>query len=217
MSVFKELNPIQEHRTQFAFSKREHRARVNIPNMAYWNQHIDIKIPHGSRNHVNVPDTVKITFNLDIESKDKTHSIVNNVGAEYRRFRSLEALVKFSFWFFAIEKVGLWPSAFTVRKRILLQTFSLQYLGVLNKTIISNLPYLDLIWKQTWPTFWIQIWMIFDNLDFVLECFKESHEEAILICYWTVLHCIWNLKRESLDHGLTIFGTIYINNRNTRF
>ena len=35
---------------------------------------------HGSRDHVIVPDTVKITFNLDIESTDKTRSIVNNVG-----------------------------------------------------------------------------------------------------------------------------------------
>ena len=46
----------------------------------YPNRHIYIKIPKGSRNHVIVPDTVKITFNLDIESPDKTRSIVNNVG-----------------------------------------------------------------------------------------------------------------------------------------
>ena len=95
MSVFKELNPIQEHKTQFAFSKREHRARVNIPNMAYWNQHIDIKIPHGSRNHVNVPDTVKITFNLDIESKDKTQSIVNNEAQSIGDFEVLPSLWSF--------------------------------------------------------------------------------------------------------------------------
>ena len=55
-------------------------AKVNIPNIAYPNQHIDIEIPHGSRDHVIVPDTVKITFNFDIESTDKTRSIVNNVG-----------------------------------------------------------------------------------------------------------------------------------------
>ena len=41
-----------------------------MPNIAYPNQHIDIEIPHGSRDHVIVPDTVKITFNLDIESTD---------------------------------------------------------------------------------------------------------------------------------------------------
>ena len=35
---------------------------------------------HGSRDHVIVPDAVKIMFNLDIESRDKARSIVNNVG-----------------------------------------------------------------------------------------------------------------------------------------
>ena len=69
-----------EHRTQFAFQcKIEHIAKVNMPNIAYPNQHINIEIPHGSRDHVIVPDIVKITFNLDIESSDKTRSVVNNV------------------------------------------------------------------------------------------------------------------------------------------
>ena len=36
-------------------------------------------MPDGSRNHVTVPDTIKLTFNLDIESTDKTRIIVNNV------------------------------------------------------------------------------------------------------------------------------------------
>ena len=81
MSVYGELDPMVEHRTQFAFKgKREHIAKVNMPNIAYPNQHIDIEIPHGSRDHVIVPDTVKITFNLDIESTDKARSVVNNVG-----------------------------------------------------------------------------------------------------------------------------------------
>ena len=70
-----------EHRMQFAFKgKREHIAKVNMPNIAYPNQHIDIEIPHGSRDHVIVPDTVKIRFNLDIESSVKAPSVVNNVG-----------------------------------------------------------------------------------------------------------------------------------------
>ena len=70
-----------EYRTQFASKgKREHIAKVNMPNIAYPNQHIDIKIPNSSKGHVIVPDTVKITFNLDIESRDKTRSIMNNVG-----------------------------------------------------------------------------------------------------------------------------------------
>ena len=51
-----------------------------MPNVAYPDQHTDIEIPHGSRDHVIVPDTVKITFNLDIESTDKARSVVNNVG-----------------------------------------------------------------------------------------------------------------------------------------
>ena len=70
-----------EHRTQFAFKdKREHIAKVNMPIIAYLNQHIDIEILHGSRDHVIVPDTIKIMFNVDIESSDKAGSIMNNVG-----------------------------------------------------------------------------------------------------------------------------------------
>ena len=81
MSVYGELDPMVEHRTQFAFKgKREHIAKVNMPNIAYSNQHNRIEIPHGSRDHVIVPGTVKITFNLDIESTNKARSVVNNVG-----------------------------------------------------------------------------------------------------------------------------------------
>ena len=70
-----------EHRIHFAFKgKRERIAKVNMSNIAYPNQHIDIEILHGSRDHVLIPDTVKITFNLDIESTDKARSVVNNVG-----------------------------------------------------------------------------------------------------------------------------------------
>ena len=80
MSVYGELDPMAEHRTQFAFKdKREHIAKLNMPNIAYPNQHIHIEIPHGSRNHVIVPDTVKITFSLDTESTEKARSVVNNV------------------------------------------------------------------------------------------------------------------------------------------
>ena len=81
MSVYGELNPMIEHRVQFAFKgKRKHMTKTNMPNMSYPNQHIDIIIPHGSRDHVIVPDTVKITFNLDNESTDIARSVVNNVG-----------------------------------------------------------------------------------------------------------------------------------------
>ena len=54
--------------------------KVNMPNIAQPNQNNDIEIPHRSRDHVIVPDTVKITFNLDTESTDKARSVVNNVG-----------------------------------------------------------------------------------------------------------------------------------------
>ena len=81
MSVYGELDPMVEHRTQFAFKgKREHIFKVNIPNVAYPSQNIDIEIPHGSRDYVVIPNTVKITFNLDIESTDKARRVVNNVG-----------------------------------------------------------------------------------------------------------------------------------------
>ena len=81
MSIYEELDPMAKHRTQLAFKgKRDHMAKVNMSNIAYPNQHIDIEIRHGSRDHVIVPETVKITFNLDIKSTDKTRSVVNNVG-----------------------------------------------------------------------------------------------------------------------------------------
>ena len=81
MTVYGELDPMAEHRTQFVLKgNREHIAKVNMPNIAYMGQHIDNEIPHGSKDYVIVPDTVKITFNLRIESTDKTHSVVNNVG-----------------------------------------------------------------------------------------------------------------------------------------
>ena len=81
MSIYGELDTMVEHRKQFTFrGKREHIAKVNIPNIVYPSQHIDIEIPHGSQDHVIVPDTVKITFNLDITSRDKARSVVNNVG-----------------------------------------------------------------------------------------------------------------------------------------
>ena len=81
MSVYGELDPMAQHRTQFAFKdKREHIPKVNIPNIAYPSQLIDIDIPHGSRDHVTIPETVKITFNLDTESTDKARSVVDNVG-----------------------------------------------------------------------------------------------------------------------------------------
>ena len=74
------LNKDHEHirrirsygRIQFAFKgKREHIAKINIPNIAYPNQHIDIDIPHGSRDHIIIPDIIKIMFNLDINQQTR--------------------------------------------------------------------------------------------------------------------------------------------------
>ena len=63
-------------------------AGTNTPNIAYPSEHIDIEVPHGLRDHVIVPDTIKITFNLEIESTDKTRSVVNNVDKALVKKRS---------------------------------------------------------------------------------------------------------------------------------
>ena len=55
-------------------------AKRNKLNLFYPNQNIDTEIPHGLQNHVTEPDTVEITFDLDIESTDKIHSIVFNAN-----------------------------------------------------------------------------------------------------------------------------------------
>ena len=81
MSIYRELNSIAEHRISKAFDGMiEHITKPNTPIMAYPGQQIDIEVPHGSRDYVIVPDTVTITFNLDITWTDKARSVVNNVG-----------------------------------------------------------------------------------------------------------------------------------------
>ena len=81
MSIYGKLDPMPDHRTQFAIKgKREHITKINMSNIAYPNQHIVIEIPHGSRDHVIVPEIIKIMFNLDIEPTEKPRNIVNNVG-----------------------------------------------------------------------------------------------------------------------------------------
>ena len=46
MSFYGELDPMVEHSAQFAFKgKRKHIVKVNMSNIAYPNQHIDIEIP----------------------------------------------------------------------------------------------------------------------------------------------------------------------------
>ena len=81
MGICRELNPMTENMISNAFDgKREHTVKPNRQNMAYPSQHITIEIPKGWRYHVIVPDALKITFNLIIESRDKTRSVANNVG-----------------------------------------------------------------------------------------------------------------------------------------
>ena len=46
-----------------------------MKDIAYPNQQTDMEIPHGSKDHVILPDTVKIPFDLDIESTDKARSL----------------------------------------------------------------------------------------------------------------------------------------------
>ena len=60
MSIYRELDPMSEHRTQFADKgEKESIAKVQISNMVYPNQHTDIETPHGSRDYVIVPSTIK--------------------------------------------------------------------------------------------------------------------------------------------------------------
>ena len=65
MTICRELDPMSKHRTQFVFKgKKGHIAKVNN---VYPNQHIDIEIPHGSRDYVFVIDIVKFPFNFYIK------------------------------------------------------------------------------------------------------------------------------------------------------
>ena len=77
MSVYGELDPMVEHRTQFAFKgKREHIAKVSMPNITYSNQHTDIDIPHGSRDHVIIPVPSKLRLILILNQK-KRHVVLS--------------------------------------------------------------------------------------------------------------------------------------------
>ena len=61
VSNYGELDLMSEHKEKLAFKGQiEHIARLNIINIAYPCQHIDIVIPDDSRNHAIVPYTIKI-------------------------------------------------------------------------------------------------------------------------------------------------------------
>ena len=81
MTAYAELDPMIEHRTQSAFKgKKEHITTVSTPNIAYPGQHFKIIIPQGSADHVIVPDTLKITFDLELTSTGKVCTVANNVA-----------------------------------------------------------------------------------------------------------------------------------------
>ena len=49
MSVYGELDPMAERRTQFSFKRKiEHLVKASTANVAYPSQHIDIEILHGA-------------------------------------------------------------------------------------------------------------------------------------------------------------------------
>ena len=90
MSIYGELNPVAKNTISNAFNgKREHMVKRSTPSMAYPSQHIDIEISYGSGDHVIVPDNLKKTFNFEIESTDKTRSVVNNVGRALAKKKEL--------------------------------------------------------------------------------------------------------------------------------
>ena len=95
MGVYGELDPMIEHRTQFAFKgQRKHIATVSTPNIAYPGQQFKIIISQRSSDHVIVPDTVIITFDLDIEPTDKARSVVNIVGRTLVKKKCLSLVQK---------------------------------------------------------------------------------------------------------------------------
>lgn len=68
-----------EYRTNLLLKKREKISKINIVNITYLNQHIDIEITHGSKNHVIVRGIANITFNIEVQSTNIVCSIVKNL------------------------------------------------------------------------------------------------------------------------------------------
>ena len=60
--------------------KREYIANVKIPNLACPKLNLILKYHMILKKHAVVPDSIKITFNLYIESTNETCSIANNTG-----------------------------------------------------------------------------------------------------------------------------------------
>ena len=70
-----------ENRIELAYKgNREHFVNPNIPNIGYPGQTIKMSIPRGSSDTTIVRESQFLTFNLDLQSKDKARSIVPKVG-----------------------------------------------------------------------------------------------------------------------------------------
>ena len=70
MSFYGELDPMVEHSAQFAFKgERKHIVKVNMSNIAYPNQLIDIEIPYGSRDHNQIPSKLRLTLTLNQQTR----------------------------------------------------------------------------------------------------------------------------------------------------
>ena len=80
-STYAEHDPHTEDRIQYAFKgKREHVVTLNTPDIASSGQTFKVEIPKGSKDSVMVKKTQMLTFDLELESKDKSPGIVNNIG-----------------------------------------------------------------------------------------------------------------------------------------
>ena len=85
-----ELDPERVNRFQWANkSKREHVVVRNTPNIGYPGQQFDVQISRLSSDASIVPNYPKITFGLEVTSKDKNQGIVNNIGRKIAEKKSL--------------------------------------------------------------------------------------------------------------------------------
>ena len=81
MSTYAEPDPTTENRVQYGLKgKREHVVTLNMPDIASPGQTFKVEIPKGSKDSVIVKNTLWLTFDLELETKDKSPGIVNNVG-----------------------------------------------------------------------------------------------------------------------------------------
>ena len=78
ISAYSELDFLSQNKIEFVIKvEQKDTAKVNIPKLVYPNQHTDVGIPHGSRDHFIVKNILRITFNLYIVSTNKTSSVIN--------------------------------------------------------------------------------------------------------------------------------------------